>query len=198
LNAATSWSLAQTVAGKGGEAQAAMAALEMLSLRDDRHRPIVLHCHRRMTKPSATKRAAITDSPSKGNQSKAGGHKPSRDSMPPPQQNEPLPANRRDRAMAATNAPGLRHPLRPSRGKKDVVVWSPVGRIEKLAHRQRQDQPQVRCYGPLTSNVGRKQLLAGQCATNWGIENQLHWPTRRHDRRDLGPEPERINRPPPI
>ncbi|TIQ40265.1 MAG: ISAs1 family transposase, partial [Mesorhizobium sp.] len=46
----TFMSLAQTVAQEGGEVQAAIAALELLSLKGLTVTADALHCHRRMTK----------------------------------------------------------------------------------------------------------------------------------------------------
>ena len=65
----TFMSLAQRVAQKGGEAEAAIAALELLSLKGMTVTADALHCHRRMTKAIRERGGhyAIT---SKGNQSK--------------------------------------------------------------------------------------------------------------------------------
>lgn len=168
----TFMSLAQTVAGKGGEAEAAIAALELLSLKGMTVTADALHCHRRMTKTIRDKGGdyAITI---KGNQSKlaaeanaaldaAAASKRTRF-----QQTEKIAHGRHERRRAFVI------PFTQSPGKNALVDLVAVGRIESWRTISGKTSYKVRCYA-LSRKMSAEQLLA-TVRHHWAIENHLHW-----------------------
>jgi predicted transposase YbfD/YdcC len=168
----TFMSLTQTVAREGGEAEAAIAALRLLSLKGMTVTADALHCHRRMTR-------TIRDGGGdyvitiKGNQSKLAAEAEAA----------------LDKAAAAPktrfhqtkdNAHG-RHevrrafvaPFTQSPGKNALVGLVAVGRVESWRTVNGNTTHKVRCYA-LSRKMSAEQLLT-TVRHHWAIENQLHW-----------------------
>jgi predicted transposase YbfD/YdcC len=168
----TFMSLAQTVAGEGGEAEAAIAALKLLSLKGMTVTADALHCHRRMTK-TIRERGGDYVIAIKGNQSK-------------------LAAEARAALDRAANAPRTRFhqttdhvhgrhevrrafvtPFAQAPGKAALVDLVAVGRIESWRTVDGRTTHNVRCYA-LSRKMSAQELLA-MVRHHWAIENQLHW-----------------------
>ncbi|UVK43512.1 ISAs1 family transposase [Mesorhizobium sp. AR07] len=168
----TFMSLAQTVAREGGEVQAAIAALELLSLKGLTVTADALHCHRRMTK-------TVRDGGGhyviaiKGNQSKL--------------VNEASAVLDKAAASKATrfhqtqeDAHG-RHevrrafvvPFAQTPGKNALVDLCAVGRVESWRTVEGKTTHKVRCYA-LSRKMPAQELLA-TVRRHWSIENDLHW-----------------------
>lgn len=168
----TFMSLSQAVAQKGGEAQAAIEALKLLSLKGLTVTADALHCHRRMTK-------AIRESGGdyvitiKGNQSKLAA-----------EANAALDAaaaNKKTRFHQTEEQAHGRHevrrafvvPFAQTPGKAALVDLVAVGRIESSRTVNGKTTHKVRCYA-LSRTMPAEQLLA-TVRRHWAIENQLHW-----------------------
>lgn len=168
----TFMSLAQAVAGEGGEAQAAIEALELLSLKGLTVTADALHCHRRMTK-------TIRDGGGhyviaiKGNQSKLIG-----------QANTALDAaaaSKRTRFHQTEEDGHGRHevrrafvvPFAQTPGKNALVDLCAVGRVESWRTVEGKTTHKVRCYA-LSRKMTAEDLLA-IVRRHWRIENNLHW-----------------------
>jgi predicted transposase YbfD/YdcC len=168
----TFMSLAQTMASTGGEAEAALAALKLVSLKGCTVTADALHCHRRMTK-------AVRDGGGhyviaiKGNQSKLAAE-----------------ANAALDAAAARKATRFhqtedeahgRHEVRrafvtsfaQTPGKNALVDLVAVARVESWRTIGDKTSHQVRCYA-LSRNMPADELLK-TVRLHWAIENQLHW-----------------------
>lgn len=168
----TFMSLSQAVAQKGGEAQAAIEALKLLSLKGLTVTADALHCHRRMTKVirEGGGQYVITI---KGNQSKLAA-----------EANAALDAavagNKTKFHQTEEQAHG-RHEIRrafvvpfaQTPGKAALVDLVAVGRIESWRTVNGKTTHKVRCYA-LSRTISAAQLLA-TVRRHWAIENQLHW-----------------------
>jgi len=165
-------SLSQAVAQKGGEAQAAIEALELLSLKGLTITADALHCHRRMTKVirEGGGHYAITI---KGNQSKLAA-----------EANAALDAaaaNHKTRFHQTEEEAHGRHevrrafvtPFTQSPGRAALIGLVAVGRIESWRTVNGKTTHKVRCYA-LSRALSPQQLLA-TVRRHWAIENQLHW-----------------------
>ena len=168
----TFMSLAQTVAQEGGEAEAAIAALKLLSLEGVTVTADALHCHRRMTQ-------TIRDGGGhyviaiKGNQSKLAS-----------EANAALDAaaaNKRTRFHQTEETAHGRHEVRrafvvpfiQSPGKNALVDLAAVARVESWRTTDGKTTHNVRCYA-LSRTMAAEQLLA-TVRHHWAVENQLHW-----------------------
>ena len=168
----TFMSLAQTVAQKGGEAEAAITALNLLSLKGCTVTADALHCHRRMTK-------AIRDGGGhyviaiKGNQSKlareanaaldAAAIKPRTRFHQTEGQ-----AHGRHEGRRAFVVPFVQTP-----GKNALVDLVAVARVESWRTVDGKTSHQIRCYA-LSRKMSAEHLLK-TVRHHWAIENQLHW-----------------------
>jgi predicted transposase YbfD/YdcC len=166
----TFMSLAQTVAGAGGEAQAAIAALELLSLKGLTVTADALHCHRRMTK-TIRDRGGHYVIAIKGNQSKLA-----------TQAKAALDAAAARRPTHQTEEDGHgRHELRrafvvpfsQTPGNSALVDLRAVGRVESWRTVNGKTTHEVRCYA-LSRKMPAYELLA-TVRRHWSIENDLHW-----------------------
>ena len=168
----TFMSLAQTVAQKGGEAEAAIEALKLLSLKGLTVTGDALHCHRRMTKTiregGGNYVLAI-----KGNQSKLA-----------TQANAALDAaaaNTRTRFHHSEEDAHGRHevrrafviPFAQAPGKNALVDLCAVARVESWRTINGKTTHKVRCYA-LSRKMPAEELLA-TVRRHWSIENGLHW-----------------------
>ncbi|AJP72143.1 ISAs1 family transposase [Sphingomonas hengshuiensis] len=168
----TFMSLAQTMADKGNEADAAIAALELLSLKGCTVTADALHCHRRMTK-------AVRDGGGdyvisiKGNQSKlvaeanaaldaAAAHRSTRFHQTEDQ------AHGRHEVRRAFVIPFFQTP-----SKNALVDLVAVARVERWRTIGDKTTHQVRCYA-LSRKMPAEELLK-TVRRHWSIENQLHW-----------------------
>jgi len=168
----TFMSLTQTVAQAGGEAQAAIAALELLSLKGLTVTADALHCHRRMT-GTIRDRGGHYVIAIKGNQSKL--------------------AKQADAALDAAaerkttrfhqvegNAHGRREvrrafvvPFAQTPGRNALIDLCAVGRIESWRTIAGKTTHKVRCFA-LSRKMSAQALLA-TVRSHWSIENELHW-----------------------
>jgi predicted transposase YbfD/YdcC len=168
----TFMSLAQTVAQAGGEAQAAIAALELLSLKGLTVTADALHCHRRMTK-TVRDRGGHYVIAIKGNQSKlANQAKAALDAAAARKatkfhQTEEV-AHGRHEVRRAFVVPFAQTP-----GKNALVDLCAVGRVESWRTVAGKTTHKVRCYA-LSRKMPAEELLA-TVRGHWSIENDLHW-----------------------
>lgn len=168
----TFMSLAQTVAQAGGEAQAAIAALELLSLKGLTVTADALHCHRRMTK-AIRDRGGHYVIAIKGNQSKlAREAKAALDAAA---------ARKGTRFHQTEEVAHGRHEVRrafvvafaQTPGKNALVDLRAVGRVESWRTVEGKTTHKVRCYA-LSRKMPAEELLA-MVRRHWSIENGLHW-----------------------
>ena len=165
-------SLAQTVAKAGGEAEAAITALKLLSLKGRTVTADALHCHRRMTK-------AIRED---------GGHY-----VITLKANQSSLCKQANAALdAAAAQPGTRFhqieqqahgrterrrafviPFTQTPGKTALIGLTAVGRIESWRTIEGKTTNTVRCY-VLSRKMTPQDLLA-TVRQHWAIENHLHW-----------------------
>ena len=168
----TFMSLAQTVAQKGGEAEAAIAAIELLSLKGMTVTADALHCHRRMTK-AIRERGGHYVIAIKGNQSKLA-----------MQANAALDAaaqSPKTRFHETEEKAHGRHerrrafviPFAQTPGKNALVDLVAVGRVDSWRTIDAKTSHKVRCYA-LSRKMTPEQLLA-TVRHHWAIENNLHW-----------------------
>lgn len=167
----TFMSLAQTVAAKGGEAQAAIAALKLLSLKRLTVTADALHCHRRMTK-AIRERGGHYVIAVKGNQSKL-----AREANAALDQ---AAANSRTRSHQSEEIAHGRHERRRAfvipftqTGKTALVGLKAVARLESWRTVDGKTTHKVRCYA-LSRKLSACELLA-TVRHHWAVENQLHW-----------------------
>ena len=168
----TFMSLAQTVAGKGGEAEAALAALRLVSLKGCTVTADALHCHRRMTK-------AVRDDGGhyviaiKGNQSKlAAEAKAALDAAATRKatrfhQTEDEAHGRHEVRRAVIT------PFAQTPGRNALVDLVAVARVESWRTIGEKTTHRVRCYA-LSRKMAPDELLK-TVRLHWAIENQLHW-----------------------
>lgn len=175
----TLMSLAQTVAAAGGEAEAAIKAVELLSLKGAVVTADALHCHRRMSE-------AIRQSGGhyvitlKGNQSKlAKAAGAALDAAL-----EAAGAGRRIRIHESLDEAHGRREVRracvipfsapPSRKGKALVGLKAVARIETLRTVDGGETIRTaRCF--VLSRIMPPETLLSLARRHWAIENQLHW-----------------------
>lgn len=168
----TFMSLAQVGAHKGGEAEAAIEALKLLSLKGMTVTGDALHCHRRMTK-------TIRDGGGdyvlaiKNNQSKLAA-----------EANAALDkaaANKRTRFHQTDEDAHGRHevrrafvtPFAQTPGKNALIDLCAVARIDSWRTLNGKTTHTARCFA-LSRKMTAEQLLA-TVRQHWSIENQLHW-----------------------
>lgn len=187
----TFMSLSQAVAGDGGEAEAAIAALRLLSLKGRTVTGDALHCHKRLTQ---TVHGAGGDYvlAIKGNQSKLA--KEAADAL------DKAAANPRT-AIAETHddAHGrdevrrcIVTPFRQSPGKNNLEGLLAVARVEAWRASGDKTTHKVRAYA-----LSRRMTPAEVLRTvrgHWQIENNLHWQLdllmaedQTRNRKDNGP-----------
>jgi predicted transposase YbfD/YdcC len=168
----TFMSLSQAMAVKGGEAEAAIAALKLLSLKGCTVTADALHCHRRMTK-------AISDGGGhyviaiKGNQSKLAAEAEAA--------LDKAAANPRTKVHQTEEQAHGRHevrrafatPFAQTPGKNALVDLVAVARVESWRTINGKTSHQVRSFA-LSRNMPAEQLL-DTVRHHWRIENQLHW-----------------------
>jgi predicted transposase YbfD/YdcC len=168
----TFMSLAQTMADKGNEADAAISALKLVSLKGLTVTADALHCHRRMTEAV---RAGGGDYviAIKGNQSKLAAEAnaaldaaAARKSTRFHQTDEDAHGRHEVRRAFVT-------PFAQTPGKNTLVDLVAVARIESSRTIDGKTSHQVRCFA-LSRKMSAKDLLK-TVRLHWAIENQLHW-----------------------
>ena len=168
----TFMSLAQAVAQEGGEAEAAIEALKLLSLKGLTVTGDALHCHRRMTK-TIREGGGNYVLAVKGNQSKLAS-----------QANAALDAaaaNTRTKFHQSEDDAHGRHevrrafviPFAQAPGKNALVDLCAVARVESWRTVEGKTTHKVRCYA-LSRKMPAEELLA-TVRRHWSIENGLHW-----------------------
>ncbi|MDX8516579.1 ISAs1 family transposase [Mesorhizobium captivum] len=168
----TFMSLTQTVAQEGGEVQAAITALELLSLKGLTVTADALHCHRRMTK-TVREGGGHYAIAIKGNQSKlateanAALDKAAASKATKFHQTEE-DAHGRHEVRRAFVIPFAQTP-----GKNALVDLCAVGRVESWRTVGGKTTHKVRCYA-LSRKMQAHELLA-TVRRHWSIENDLHW-----------------------
>jgi predicted transposase YbfD/YdcC len=165
----TFMSLTQVVSGSGGEAAAAIAALELLSLKGCIVTADALHCHRRMTK-TIRERGGDYVIAIKGNQSKlAAEANAALDSA--------AKAGRSRQADTAHGRREVRHcfvvPFAQSPGTKNLVDLKAVARVESWRTKAGVATHEVRTYA-LSKRMHPSKVLH-LVRGHWAIENHLHW-----------------------
>lgn len=169
----TFMSLSQTVAATGGEAEAAIKAVELLSLRGAVVTADALHCHRRMSE-AIIRAGGDYVLAVKGNQSRL--DKEARAAL------DRAGGDKRTRIAEQLTRGHDRHEIRRAfvvpftapPGKKALVGLKAVARIETL--RTVHDAPgvrTVRCFA-LSRRMKAEELMT-RVRRHWAIENQLHW-----------------------
>jgi len=168
----TFMSLSQAVAQQGGEAQAAIAALNLLSLKGCTVTADALHCHRRMTQTirQAGGHYVLT---LKGNQSKlarqaqAALDKAAAHPRTPVGQTEDV-AHGRHEVRRAIVTRFVQPP-----GKAALVDLVAVARVEAWRSLGGKTTHKVRCYA-LSRRMAPADVLRA-VRRHWAIENDLHW-----------------------
>jgi predicted transposase YbfD/YdcC len=169
----TFMSLAQAEAKEGGETEAAIKALELVSLKGLTVTGDALHCHRRMTQ---TVRDGGGDYvlAIKGNQSKlakeanAALDKAATRKTTSIHRTEDDDAHGRHEVRQAFVVPFAQTP-----GKNALVDLCAVGRVECWRTIDGKTTHKVRCYA-LSRWMTGEELLA-TVRRHWAIENNLHW-----------------------
>lgn len=168
----TFMSLAQTAAQKGGEAEAAIEALKLVSLKGLTVSGDALHCHRRLTK-------TVRDDGGhyvlaiKGNQSKLA--KEANAAL------DKAAANSRTRFHQTEEDAHGRHevrrafviPFAQTPGKKTLIDLYGVARVESWRTLNGKTTQKVRCFA-LSRKMSAEALLT-TVRRHWTIENNLHW-----------------------
>jgi predicted transposase YbfD/YdcC len=165
-------SLSQQVAGSGGEAEAALAALAILSLTGATVSGDALHCHRRMTE---TIRARGGDYvlAVKGNQSKlareanAALDKAAANPRTPIFESDETAHGREEVRRAFVI------PFRQTPGNNALVDLCAVARVESWRSRDGKTTHKQRCYA-LSARMHPQRVLK-VVRKHWAIENNLHW-----------------------
>jgi predicted transposase YbfD/YdcC len=168
----TFMSLTQQVAQKGGEAEAAIAALQLLSLKGMTVTADALHCHRRMTK-AIRERGGDYVIAIKGNQSKLA-----------QEANAAIDAaaqNPKTRFHETEETAHGRHerrrafvvPFAQTPGQNALVDLVAVARVESWRTVNGKTTHTLRCYA-LSRKMPPDRLLA-TVRHHWAIENNLHW-----------------------
>jgi len=168
----TFMSLSQAVAQAGGEAQAAIAALELLSLKGCTVTADALHCHRRMTK-AVREGGGHYVLAIKGNQARLA--KEAAAALDKAQANPRTPiaetedtAHGRHEVRRAIVAPFAQTP-----GKTALVDLVAIARVESWRTVQGKTAHNTRDYA-LSRRMPPTEVLR-TVRRHWAIENHLHW-----------------------
>jgi predicted transposase YbfD/YdcC len=168
----TFMSLSQVAASKGGEAQAAIEALNILSLRGCTVTADALHCHRRMSK-TIRERGGHYALAIKGNQSRlaheadAALDKAAANPRTAIHETEEKLHGRHEVRRALVT------PFAQTPGKNALIDLVAVARVESWRTTGQTTTHKVRAYA-LSSRMPPAQLLR-TVRRHWAIENNLHW-----------------------
>jgi len=169
---ATFMSLSQRLAADGGEAEAALAALELLSLKGVLVSGDALHCHRRLTKLVCEKGGDYVLAV-KGNQSKLA--REANAAL------DKAAENPRTRVFEREETAHGRHevrrafvvPFRQTPGRNALVDLCAVARVESLRTSDGRTTRKLRCYA-LSKRLEPREVLVA-VRQHWMIENNLHY-----------------------
>lgn len=188
----TFMSLAQTVAAKGGEAAAAIAALNLLSLKGAIVTGDALHCHRAMTQ-TVRDRGGHYVLAIKGNQSRlakdaaATLDRAASNPRTRVHETEDKAHGRRERRRAIVTA------FTPSPSPKALIGLIAVARVEVWRTLADKTTHQVRTYA-LSKSMPPDEVMR-IVRNHWAIENNLHWQLdvlmqedQTRNRKDNGPD----------
>jgi predicted transposase YbfD/YdcC len=169
----TFMSLSQEVAKSGGEAEAAVRALELLSLKGAIVSGDALHCHRRLTQLVRDKGGdyvlAIKDNQVKlAGAAKAALDKAADNPRTPIVETEATAHGRHEVRRAFVV------PFRPPPGRNALVDLVAVGRVESWRTIDGKTTHKVRHYA-LSRRMPPRELLTA-VRQHWAIENKLHYP----------------------
>lgn len=168
----TFMSLSQVVAEKGGEAEAAIAALDLLSLKGCTVTTDALHCHRRMTR-TVRDRGGHYVLAVKGNQAKlareaqAALDKAQASPRTPIAETEDTAHGRHEVRRAIVT------PFAQTPGKNTLVDLVAVARVEAWRTTGETTTHNVRTYA-LSRRMAPAEVLR-TVRRHWAIENNLHW-----------------------
>ena len=168
----TFMSLSQKLAGSGGEAAAALAALAILSLKGAIVSGDALHCHRRMSK-LVRERGGDYVLAIKGNQSKLSREanlaldKAAASPRTPLAETEETAHGRHEVRRAFVI------PFRQTPGSNALVDLRAVARVESWRSIDGKTAHKVRCYG-LSRRMQPREVLQA-VRKHWAIENNLNW-----------------------
>jgi predicted transposase YbfD/YdcC len=168
----TFMSLAQVVAEKGGEAEAAIEALKLLSLKGLTVTGDALHCHRRMTK-TVREGGGNYVLTIKGNQSKLAIQANAALDMAAAGKRIKMHQTQEDGHGRTELRRAFVIPFAQTPGKNTLIDLCAVGRIESWRTLNGKTTYRVRCYA-LSRKMTAEQLLA-TVRRHWRIENELHW-----------------------
>jgi predicted transposase YbfD/YdcC len=165
-------SLSQQVAGSGGEAEAALAAVAILSLKGTIVSGDALHCHRRMTQ-TVREQGGDYVLAIKGNQSKLA--REANAAL------DKAASNPRTAMFESEDTAHGRHevrrafviPFRQVPGKNELVDLRAIARIESWRSRDGKTTHTVRCYA--LSKRMQPDMVLQAVRKHWAIENNLHW-----------------------
>lgn len=168
----TFMSLAQVVAEKGGEAEAAIEALKLVSLKGLTVTGDALHCHRRMTETvrEAGGHYVLTI---KANQSKLANQANAALDAASASKRTKFHQTQEDGHGRSEVRRALVTPFVQTPGKKTLIDLCAVGRIESWRTVDGKTTHRVRCYA-LSRQMTAEQLMA-TVRHHWRIENELHW-----------------------
>jgi predicted transposase YbfD/YdcC len=187
----TFMSLAQEVAGSGGEAEAAIRALELLSLKGAIVSGDALHCHRRLTKLVRDKGGdyvlAIKDNQVKLAAAAKAALDKAADKARTPRFESEATAHGRHEVRHAFVAPFRQPP-----GKNALIDLCAVARVESWRSIDGKTTHKVRHYA-LSRRMPPREVLQA-VRQHWLIENKLHYPLdvlfaedQTRNRKDNGP-----------
>ena len=184
-------SLSQAVAGAGGEAEAAIQALELLSLKGRTVTGDALHCHKRLTQ-------IVTGSGGdyvlaiKGNQSKLAKQAAAALDKAALDPRTPIAETHDDNHHRDEVRRCFVTPFRQSPGQNNLQGLVAVARIEAWRTVADKTTHKVRTYA-LSSPMAPAQVLR-TARGHWQIENNLHWQLdvlmaedQTRNRKDNGP-----------
>jgi len=172
LECETFMSLAQSIAADGGEAEAAIAALKLLSLKGCTVSADALHCHRRFTQTVIDGGGGYVLT-IKGNQSKL-----AREAATAL---DAVAANPKTAIAETEDATHGRHELRraivtafrQSPGKAALVGLKAVAQVEVWRTDKGVTSHEVRTYA--LSRIMTPGDVLATVRRHWAIENRLHW-----------------------
>ena len=172
LECETFMSLVQTIAGEGGEAEAAIAALKLLSLKGCTVSGDALHCHRRFTQTVVDGGGGYVLA-IKGNQSKLAREAATALDVAAANPRTAIAETEDTRHGRQELRRAIVTAFRQSPGKAALVGLKAVARVEVWRTDKGVTSHEVRTYA-LSRIMTPSEVLAA-VRGHWAIENRLHW-----------------------
>jgi predicted transposase YbfD/YdcC len=172
LECETFMSLAQTIAGDGGEAEAAIAALKLLSLKGCTVSADALHCHRRFTQTVVDGGGGYVLT-LKGNQSKLAREAATALDVAAANPRTAIAETEDTRHGRQELRRAIVTAFRQSPSKAALVGLKAVARVEVWRTDKGVTSHEVRTYA-LSRIMTPSEVLAA-VRGHWAIENRLHW-----------------------